>query len=537
MGKRCKDFPFVRTWCFRWSTAAAVLWASSGNLAPAQTPVGLAPHSQASTAVLRPVPKFGETSTAPATAVPQRPAGWNLRWRKSDQTESTAKPANVAKAPIATSTIAATAPANSANAPANAQPVRMLHQSGLVQRAFQRTELQDLESAPAVQQTNFQTEGGDDPSLQLPPSLQPPVDGDENMDIFNNAFEDAPATNPTEPQDAPVPPAMPLDPSAPAVPGLSMPQLEPTEPAEPAPQSPLENPMREPMSPNDRGLLPPVQEAVEPKLEPADEPELFNNPFTPMPRDSDRLPEPQAGARAPGGQLPLAPGSVAEFDCDLFRDTLQARTIDKISLDISPPFRPDVLEQDKLEQERRKFAAKQPIREWRSMDGYVMARGRLRDLAYEQVLIEAEHGGIEEIPVNRISEGDLAYLTDSWGLPTECRIRQEVYRPRNWTPSQVAWKASGLCHKPLYFEEVNLERYGHTAGPVLQPVLSSAHFFVNIAVLPYKMGIHPPTECQYTLGYYRPGSCAPWIVPPVPISLRGALVQAAVMSGVGALVP
>jgi hypothetical protein len=101
----------------------------------------------------------------------------------------------------------------------------------------------------------------------------------------------------------------------------------------------------------------------------------------------------------------------------------------------------------------------------------------------------------------------------------------------------MTWKASDLCHKPMYFEEVNLERYGHTAGPVLQPVVSSAHFFANIAVLPYKMGVHTPRECQYALGYYRPGDCAPWIVPPVPISLRGGLSQAAVMTGMFWLIP
>ena len=101
----------------------------------------------------------------------------------------------------------------------------------------------------------------------------------------------------------------------------------------------------------------------------------------------------------------------------------------------------------------------------------------------------------------------------------------------------MTWKASNLCHKPLYFEEVNLERYGHTAGPILQPIVSSAHFFANIAVLPYKKGIHPPNECQYALGYYRPGNCAPWIVPPVPLSLRGAARQAAVMTAGFWLIP
>jgi hypothetical protein len=101
----------------------------------------------------------------------------------------------------------------------------------------------------------------------------------------------------------------------------------------------------------------------------------------------------------------------------------------------------------------------------------------------------------------------------------------------------MTWKSSELMHKPLYFEEVALERYGHTAGPILQPVLSTGHFFANIAVLPYKMGIHPMSECQYALGYYRPGNCAPWQIPAVPLSGRGALMQAGVVTGVAGLLP
>ena len=72
---------------------------------------------------------------------------------------------------------------------------------------------------------------------------------------------------------------------------------------------------------------------------------------------------------------------------------------------------------------------------------------------------------------------------------------------------------------------------------LVQPVLSGAHFFTSIAFLPYKMGINPPHECQYALGYYRPGNCAPWLVPPVPLSLRGAAVQAGAVAGVSAIIP
>jgi hypothetical protein len=89
----------------------------------------------------------------------------------------------------------------------------------------------------------------------------------------------------------------------------------------------------------------------------------------------------------------------------------------------------------------------------------------------------------------------------------------------------------------LYFEEVQLERYGHTAGPLLQPVLSGAHFFLNIASLPYQMGIHPPHECQHPLGYYRPGNCAPWLVPPIPLSVRGGLLAAGLYAGGVYMIP
>src|SRR5690606_37474285 len=111
------------------------------------------------------------------------------------------------------------------------------------------------------------------------------------------------------------------------------------------------------------------------------------------------------------------------------------------------------------------------------------------------------------------------------------------YVARAHSPLTMTWTASQVCHKPLYFEERALERYGHTTGPLLQPWISGAHFFTNIAVMPYKMGINPLNECQYDLGYYRPGNCAPWLVSPLPLSPRGALFQAGAVTGVSFLIP
>ena len=101
-------------------------------------------------------------------------------------------------------------------------------------------------------------------------------------------------------------------------------------------------------------------------------------------------------------------------------------------------------------------------------------------------------------------------ITPSEGdLPHDCPLGGAAFQARAFAPLTYAWTASGLCHKPLYFEDVQLERYGHMLGPWSQPVASAANFFITIPILPYKIGLEPPTECIYSLGYYRPGDCAP----------------------------
>lgn len=122
-------------------------------------------------------------------------------------------------------------------------------------------------------------------------------------------------------------------------------------------------------------------------------------------------------------------------------------------------------------------------------------------------------------------------------FPHDCPMGQAPFEPRAWAPITYTWKASGLCHKPLYFEDVHLERYGHSWGPYVQPVFSGVHFFLTVPILPYKMGLYPPQECMYTLGYYRPGSCAPYLLDPLPLSVRAAVAQAGVVTGVAYVLP
>ena len=142
----------------------------------------------------------------------------------------------------------------------------------------------------------------------------------------------------------------------------------------------------------------------------------------------------------------------------------------------------------------------------------------------------------EEI-LKRIRDITSDISADAGDFPPECPLGDSPFEPRMWQMTAFHWKASGLCHKPLYFEQVGVERYGHSLGPILQPIWSGVDFYGRIFLLPYEMGIEPPWECVYALGYYRPGSCAPKMIFPFPVSIRGGLLEAGAVLGAVYLLP
>ena len=108
---------------------------------------------------------------------------------------------------------------------------------------------------------------------------------------------------------------------------------------------------------------------------------------------------------------------------------------------------------------------------------------------------------------------------------------------RGWPLLEYHWAASGSRSFPLYFEEVNAERYGYTCSYTFQPVISAAHFFGTIPYLPYLMAADCPRECTYTLGHYRPGNCNPWRPHCFPIDCKAAGAQGAAVAGLIFLLP
>ncbi len=202
--------------------------------------------------------------------------------------------------------------------------------------------------------------------------------------------------------------------------------------------------------------------------------------------------------------------------CRQFQDELIAGSIRDISLDISPPAASEGAQYGGL------------ARTWTDRRGNILATGALTDLRRGYVILDTG----QKLAYARLSEADLAAVSEFWRLPEVCVIGNRGGSPyRSWTPQVVTWKASNLCHKPLYFENTQLERYGHSRGPVAQPIHSTLHFFTRLVALPYMTGICPPNECEYALGYYRPGNCAPWLKEPIPISLEGIRREALFVTG------
>lgn len=263
---------------------------------------------------------------------------------------------------------------------------------------------------------------------------------------------------------------------------------------------------------------------------------VAQQPETPVP-DAAELPAPAQENAQP--QMPL--GGSRDYDPEMCRkwqegcrelgERLAMDRITAISLNITPLYSPSPKEDSDDEEFRRQELALTPSRDWRSKTGAVLATGRLGNVEFGRVAIIDDSGSeIARLSLRELGTDEVCFITHHWQIPYHCYADLQA-APRNWVASTFTYQASNLCHKPLYFEEVQLERYGHTAGPIKQPLLSGAHFFGNIAVLPYKMAINPPLECQYALGYYRPGSCAPWHIPPIPFSVRGALAEAGVWIG------
>lgn len=88
-------------------------------------------------------------------------------------------------------------------------------------------------------------------------------------------------------------------------------------------------------------------------------------------------------------------------------------------------------------------------------------------------------------------------------------------------------------HRPLYFEDANLERCGNACG-CLQNVCSGIRFFAISLKLPYEIGRQCPDKLVCGLGDCKQCQSFPRCIEPEPTrcqTLRGSLTHGAVMAG------
>jgi hypothetical protein len=232
-----------------------------------------------------------------------------------------------------------------------------------------------------------------------------------------------------------------------------------------------------------------------------------------------------------GNRLPLQDDFDQEYgpamkSCEELRRELLGVTLRDISLDLSTPT--STIPADE---------AGYPIRDWRDPNNQVLLRGRAVAATMSEIRILDESGVERSLPLSQLGATDQKYAWDVMDLPFECNVVSDITYCRSFAPTHVSWHASNLCHKPLYFEDIQLERYGHTVGPIRQPVKSALRFLGQAALLPYQMSLAPPNECQYPLGLFRPGNCAPYLRTPFPWERRAVGYQAGVTAGLFLLVP
>lgn len=109
-------------------------------------------------------------------------------------------------------------------------------------------------------------------------------------------------------------------------------------------------------------------------------------------------------------------------------------------------------------------------------------------------------------------------------------LSKEPWRPRAFPPMVEFVEPAYVCHRRLYFEQPNFERYGYDFG-VLQPAMNLGVFYYDVFMFPYHAfsDLHNCTECN--VGKCLPGDPAPMLYTPERFSVTGTIGQAAAIVG------
>jgi hypothetical protein len=152
--------------------------------------------------------------------------------------------------------------------------------------------------------------------------------------------------------------------------------------------------------------------------------------------------------------------------------------------------------------------------------------------------LESDAELLERI-VKELRAEKLDYVTLA-GLPTLTPLAPPgtAYQSKtaSYPPVKQLIEPNFLIHRRLYFEEKNSERYGWDLG-IVQPVVSTLYFYKDTLLWPAKLASRPFERYDSSAGKCLPGSAVPYYLYPPEVSLFGAGVGGAVITGAAILIP
>jgi hypothetical protein len=121
-------------------------------------------------------------------------------------------------------------------------------------------------------------------------------------------------------------------------------------------------------------------------------------------------------------------------------------------------------------------------------------------------------------------------------FPDEPILSREAYAGRQWPQQDRFAEPNYVCYGRLYFEQLNLERYGWDLGFVT-PFVSAAAFFGDVVTMPYNAWEDPCRCYECSAGYCLPGDPIPFLLYPPHQSVTGYLAEAGAAVALFAIFP
>jgi hypothetical protein len=135
-------------------------------------------------------------------------------------------------------------------------------------------------------------------------------------------------------------------------------------------------------------------------------------------------------------------------------------------------------------------------------------------------------------------ETRLRDINEKVEFPPSPILSRDTYRGRGpiWPARQQVVEPSFTCYERLFFEEKNSERYGWDLG-ILQPVVSAALFYKDLAFFPMHAFTDPCRRFECSASHCLPGDPVPYLLYPPEVSITGAAAETAVVLALVAIFP